>query len=78
MVMTHKFLGVILDQELHWKEHIQYALQKGTKSVTQYQRLSKPMMGVLAKYMQWFFISVAIPRMMCAADLCPHTRFRGW
>jgi len=34
VVATHKFLGVILDQELRWKEHVQYALQKGTKWVT--------------------------------------------
>jgi len=33
---THKFLGVILDQELHWKEHCQYMVQKGMKWVTQY------------------------------------------
>jgi len=28
-VAMHKFLGVRLDQELCWKEHCQYALQKG-------------------------------------------------
>ena len=28
---THKLLGVILDQELRWKEHCHYALQKGVK-----------------------------------------------
>jgi len=33
---THKFLWVMLDQELCWKEHCQYALQKGMKWVTQY------------------------------------------
>ena len=37
--------------------------------MTQYQRLTKVQKGVLAKYMRWFFISVAIPRMMYAADL---------
>jgi len=42
VVMAHKFLGVILDQELRWKEHVNYALQKGTKWVTQYHRLARP------------------------------------
>ena len=28
-VSMHKFLGVLLDQELRWKDHINYALQKG-------------------------------------------------
>src|SRR5882724_10438583 len=68
-VATHKFLGVILDQELWWKEHIQYAQQKGTKWVTQYRRLAKPMKGVSAKHMRQFYISVAIPKMLYAADL---------
>ena len=30
-IAMHKFLGVMLDQELCWKEHCQYALQKGMK-----------------------------------------------
>src|SRR5882724_3596277 len=46
-----------------------YALQKGTKWVTQYQRLAKPSKGVSAKYMRQFFISIAIPKMLYAADL---------
>ena len=69
VVATHKFLGVILDQELQWKEHIQYALQKGTKWVTQYWMLTKLMKGVSAKHMRWFYISVAIPKMLYTADL---------
>ena len=69
MVATHKFLGVILDQELQWREHVQYTLQKGTKWVTQYRRLMKPMKGVSAKHMRQFYISVAIPKMLYAADL---------
>jgi len=68
-VGTHKFLGVMLDKELCWKEHCQYAMQKGVKWVIQYQRLTKATKGASAKYMRWFFISVAIPRMMYMADL---------
>ena len=33
-VATHKFLGVMLDQELHWSMHLHYALQKGAKWVS--------------------------------------------
>jgi len=50
MVSTHKFLSVILDQELQWKDHINYVLQKGAKWVT--QRLAKLSKGVSPKYMQ--------------------------
>src|SRR5882724_12503250 len=35
----------------------------------QYQRLAKMSKGVSAKFMRWFFIAVAIPKMMYAADL---------
>src|SRR5882724_8825971 len=69
VVATHKFLGVILDQELQWREHVQYTLQKGTKWVTQYQRLAKLRKGVSAKHLRQFYISVAIPKMLYAADL---------
>ena len=51
------------------KENCQYAVQKGVKWVMQYQRLAKMSKGVSAKFMRWFFIAVAIPRMMYAADL---------
>jgi len=68
-VTTHKFLGVILDQELCWRTHLHYALQKGTKWVSQYCQLSKLLKGVSPKFMRWFYISVAMPKMLYAADL---------
>ena len=37
--------------------------------VTQYRRLAKPSSGVAAKYMRHFYISMAIPKMLYAADL---------
>ena len=51
MVEAHKFLGVLIDQELCWKEHINYMLHKGTKWVMQYGRLAKLTKGISAKYM---------------------------
>jgi len=69
VVTEHKFLGVILDQELRWNAHINYALAKGTKWITQYRRLAKQMKGISAKHMRKFYITTAIPRMLYAADL---------
>ena len=69
VVTTHKFLGVIMDQELWWKRHLHHMLQKGTNWETQYCRLAKPSKGVSPKYMRRFYISVAIPKMMYATDL---------
>jgi len=68
-VLEHKFLSVILDQELKSHAHINYALTKGTKWVTQYHRLAKNMKGVSAKYMRRLYIMVAIPHMLYATDL---------
>src|SRR5882672_3811139 len=69
VVMAHKFLGVIFDQELRWKDEVNYALMKGTKWVTQYQRLAKVSGGVSAKYMRRFYLAVSVPRMLYAADV---------
>src|SRR5882724_229102 len=54
VVTTHKFLGIMINQELQWKEHIHYALQNGKKWVTQYCRLAKLSKGLSAKYMRSF------------------------
>jgi len=69
MVMAHKFLGVLIDQDLQWKEQVNYTLQKGTKWVAQYHRLAKPTRGVSAKYMRQFYITVAVLKVLYAANL---------
>src|SRR5882724_5636417 len=38
-VTAYKYLGVIFNQEFRWKDQVNYELMKGTKWVTQYQRL---------------------------------------
>jgi len=67
--MEHKFLRVLIDQELKWHAHVNYALAKGTKWITQYRQLAKPSKGISAKYMQRFYITISIPCMLYAADL---------
>src|SRR5882724_6568579 len=68
-ITTHKFLGVLMDQDLWWKENLPYVLQKGMKWVTQYHRLAKPYKGISPKFMRKIFISVAVPKIMYATDL---------
>src|SRR5882724_10441121 len=69
IIAEHKFLGIILDQELRWNAHINYALTKGIKWITQYRRLTKPMKGAPVKHMRRFYIMIAIPQKLYAADL---------
>ena len=54
VVANHKFLGVIIDQELWWKEHMNHVLCKGTNWVTQYCRLAKPPCSISIKFMRGF------------------------
>ena len=66
---SHKFLGVILDQELWFKEQGAYALDKGTKWTKQYRWLAKGINGISAKHMTTFYFTTALPKMLYAADL---------
>lgn len=38
-VEMHKYLGVILDQEFHFKNHAAYVIRKETRTALQVQRL---------------------------------------
>ena len=58
---SHKFLGMVIDQELNFKEHAAMALAKGMKWVSQFRHLARPSKGVSAKFMCQFYTSVAIP-----------------
>lgn len=66
---THKFLGVILDQELRWKEHVAYAIVKGTAYALQLRRLSSTASGMPMKLAHQLYQAVAIPKMLYAADV---------
>jgi hypothetical protein len=45
-----KYLGVILDQNLTWKTHQAYAVEKGTKWAAQIRRIARPAWGITPKY----------------------------
>jgi hypothetical protein len=66
---THKFLGVILDQELRWKEHVAYAIAKGTAYALQLRRLSSTTSGMPMKLACQLYQAVAILKMLYAADM---------
>ena len=40
-ISVHKFLRVLIDQELCWKDQVNYTLQKGSMWVTQYRWLAR-------------------------------------
>jgi hypothetical protein len=65
----HKFLRMLIDQELRFKEHAAYAVQKGTKWISQFGRIARPSKGLSAQHMRRFYLTVAAPRMLYAADV---------
>ncbi|KAF8526480.1 hypothetical protein JB92DRAFT_3108284 [Gautieria morchelliformis] len=65
----HKFLGVIMDQELRFRQQVHHALMKGDAYINQYKRLTKQTKGTTAKHMRKYYLAVAIPRMLYAADI---------
>ena len=68
-VPSHKFLGVILDQELRWKEHAAYAIAKGASHAMLLCRLSSSSHGIPAKLIRQLYRAVAIPKMTYAASV---------
>lgn len=66
---THKFLGVILDQELRWKAHINYAIAKGTRYILQLCHLSSTSMGLPMCLIRQLYQVVAILKMLYVADV---------
>jgi hypothetical protein len=65
---THKFLGVMMDQELWFNNHITYTYKKGTKFIEQYWCLAKTTKGISTKFMS-YYLAVAVLKMLYAADL---------
>ena len=68
-VPSHKFLGVIVDQELRWREHAAYAIAKGASHAMLLRRLSSPAHGISAKLIRQLYRAVAIPKMTYAASI---------
>ena len=66
---THKFLGVILDQELRWREHTSYATAKGAHYAMLLRRLSKTAQGVPTKLICQLYQMVVIPWTLYTASV---------
>ena len=66
---SHKFLGVMIDQELRWQQQADYALAKATKWTLAFRRLARPATGVNLQLMHQMYCAVALPKMMYAAEV---------
>ncbi|KAG1850673.1 hypothetical protein F4604DRAFT_1883642 [Suillus subluteus] len=66
---SHKFLGVIINENLNFKEHSIQALAKGTKYTLPCNRMICPMKGIKGCLMKRLYEGVVIPKMLYAADM---------
>jgi hypothetical protein len=66
---SHKFLGIIIDKNLNFKEHVALALVKGMKYAMACNRMIRPTRGIHGKLMRRLYESVVIPKMLYAADV---------
>ncbi|SJL06791.1 uncharacterized protein ARMOST_10133 [Armillaria ostoyae] len=64
-----KFLGVYIDAGLRWKEQGTAAIKKADDWITQFRRLARMSSGVTRESMRLTYISIAIPRILYAADV---------
>jgi len=74
---TAKFLGIIIDNKLSWKPQIAAAIVKGQDWIIQFTRLSKLTHRLAAKYIRRLYLSVALPKMLYAADIFLAPQCRG-
>ena len=56
-----KLLGVIIDQELRWHNHVESVVAKGQKLLLACNRLTRPTFGLPAKFVRQLFTSIVAP-----------------
>ena len=66
---SHKFLGVIFDQELRWNAQAERVVAKATKWTLASWRLARPATGISPQQMCQLYQAVAIPSFTYAADV---------
>lgn len=66
---SHKFLGIIIDQELWFKEQAASALAKGTKYALACSQMTRTTKGIKGKWMRHLYEGVILPKMLYTADV---------
>ena len=69
-----KYLGIMLDQGLKWKEQEAYVVGKGTKWAAQIRRIARPSWGLTPRSAKKLYIGVAIPRILYGVEVWHHPK----
>ena len=67
--LLHKFLGVIIDDQLRFKEQLAAASAKGTRYAAACRRFAKLSTGIRLRHMRQLYTSVIVPKMLYAVDV---------
>ncbi|THU98863.1 hypothetical protein K435DRAFT_619091, partial [Dendrothele bispora CBS 962.96] len=59
-----RFLGVLLDEELCWKQQHALMVQRGQAWITQFRRVAKISEGMTAQHVRQLYKAKAVPRML--------------
>ena len=69
LVKSHKFLGIIIDKEMWFKEQLASTVTKGTKYTLTCHHLAKPSLGIKNKFTHLLFNSIVVPKMLYRVDV---------
>jgi ribonuclease HI len=69
-----KYLGIMLDQHLNWKEQLAYIEGKGSKWAAQIRRLARPTWGLTPRSARKLYIGVALPRILYGIEVWHHPK----
>ena len=64
-----KFLGIMVNNKLNWKDQVVVALAKGHMWLMQFGRIRRTTHSLRAKYIRCLYLAITIPRMLYAADI---------
>ena len=67
--ISHKFLGVLFDQELRWKEQAERVVAKATKWTLCTRRLAHHATGISPRQMRQLYQVVVVPSFSYAANI---------
>ncbi|THU94079.1 hypothetical protein K435DRAFT_669085, partial [Dendrothele bispora CBS 962.96] len=74
--VTARFLGVLVDEELRWKQQHALMVRHGQTWVTQFRRVAKIAEGMTAQHIRQLYKSKAVPRMLYGACVMLATQTR--
>ena len=66
---THKYLGVVFDQELHWREQAECITGTAAKWMLCFHCLTKLSFGIQSRFMWQLYHAIVIPMFTYAGDM---------